>query len=273
MERLRLSKCGQWNLEKWNMEKRCWEGYEPTPGVKAYDEGSCQPVKKEDIEIAPKESTNRKTYEDAFTKVGDPLKAELSSEKGVSQTGIEARRADVKNKGVVSHGYARITSPEKHAERARQSARETLVSLKQQPKPKLTKSYEVSDNQPLLNNEIEMTCWDDGILELSAGESVGVDYFDEVCDKVAKSIDYEEMYKKDWSPKAEHKSDKGGLTEAGRKSYNRATGGNLKPPQPEGGPRKRSFCARNKGQIEMHNIDCKKTPEKRACKARRRWKC
>jgi hypothetical protein len=73
--------------------------------------------------------------------------------------------------------------------------------------------------------------------------------------------------------KSKHKSKKGGLTEAGRKSYNRETGSNLKRPQPEGGPRKKSFCARNKGQIEMHNIDCRKTPEKRACLARKRWRC
>jgi hypothetical protein len=78
---------------------------------------------------------------------------------------------------------------------------------------------------------------------------------------------------KKWAPKAHHKSKKGGLTEAGRKSYNKATGGHLKPPQPQGGSRKRSFCARNAGQIKMHNIDCRKNPDKRACKARRRWKC
>jgi hypothetical protein len=28
------------------VEKRCWEGYKPTPGKKPYSEGSCQPVKK-----------------------------------------------------------------------------------------------------------------------------------------------------------------------------------------------------------------------------------
>ena len=38
-----------------------------------------------------------------------------------------------------------------------------------------------------------------------------------------------------------HKSRKGGLTAAGRKKYNAATGSNLKAPQPGGGPRKRSF--------------------------------
>ncbi len=28
---------------------RCWEGYEPTPGKKPYEKGSCQPVKKEEV--------------------------------------------------------------------------------------------------------------------------------------------------------------------------------------------------------------------------------
>ena len=44
-----------------------------------------------------------------------------------------------------------------------------------------------------------------------------------------------------------HKSRSGGLTAAGRRKYNAATGSNLKAPQPGGGPRKRSFCARMKG--------------------------
>ena len=37
--------------------------------------------------------------------------------------------------------------------------------------------------------------------------------------------------------------------------------------------RRKSFCARSKGQMDMHNIDCKKTPEKKICKARKRWRC
>lgn len=69
-----------------------------------------------------------------------------------------------------------------------------------------------------------------------------------------------------------HKSVKGGLTEAGRK-YAKSKGYNLKPPQPQGGSRRDSFCARSKGQKEMHNIDCSKTPEKRICLARKRWNC
>ena len=70
-----------------------------------------------------------------------------------------------------------------------------------------------------------------------------------------------------------HKSRSGGLTAAGRKKYNAATGSNLKAPQPGGGKRKKSYCARSAGQMRMHNISCSKTPDKRICKARRRWKC
>ena len=64
-----------------------------------------------------------------------------------------------------------------------------------------------------------------------------------------------------------------GLTAKGRAKYNRATGGNLKAPQPGGGKRKKSFCARAAGQMRMHGINCSRTPKKRICAARRRWKC
>ena len=64
-----------------------------------------------------------------------------------------------------------------------------------------------------------------------------------------------------------------GMTAAGRAAYNKQTGGNLKAPQPGGGKRKKSYCARSLGQMKTHNINCKKTPKKRICAARRRWKC
>ena len=67
------------------------------------------------------------------------------------------------------------------------------------------------------------------------------------------------------------KSRKGGLTAKGRAKYNRATGSNLKAPQPQGGARKRSFCARmkgNKGPMKKQNGK----PTRKAL-ALRRWKC
>jgi len=58
-----------------------------------------------------------------------------------------------------------------------------------------------------------------------------------------------------------------GLTEKGRKKYNAATGSHLKAPQPEGGPRKNSFCAR------MEPIARKSEPGSRARASMQRWKC
>jgi hypothetical protein len=37
--------------------------------------------------------------------------------------------------------------------------------------------------------------------------------------------------------------------------------------------RRKNYCRRSKGQQDMHNIDCSKTPDKPICKARKRWKC
>ena len=67
-----------------------------------------------------------------------------------------------------------------------------------------------------------------------------------------------------------HKSRSGGLTKAGREKYNRETGSNLKAPQPGGGPRKRSFCARMKGNKGPMKKNGKPT---RKALALRKWKC
>ena len=59
-----------------------------------------------------------------------------------------------------------------------------------------------------------------------------------------------------------------GLTEKGRAKYNRETGSNLKAPQPEGGSRKDSFCARMSGVVEHSKGDAP-----RAKASLKRWKC
>lgn len=78
--------------------------------------------------------------------------------------------------------------------------------------------------------------------------------------------------KKDFQFKAEHKNPKGGLNAKGRAAYNRATGSNLKPPQPEGGKRKKSFCARSAGQMKMFP-KAAKDPNSRLRLARKAWDC
>jgi hypothetical protein len=64
----------------------------------------------------------------------------------------------------------------------------------------------------------------------------------------------------------------GGLNARGRESYNRANGANLQAPQPEGGPRRDSFCARSAGQMKMWP-EAAADPDSRLRKARRAWNC
>ena len=71
-----------------------------------------------------------------------------------------------------------------------------------------------------------------------------------------------------------HKSRSGGLTAAGRKKYNKETGSNLKAPQPGGGKRKKSFCARMKGMKKKRTSSkTARDPNSRINKALRKWMC
>lgn len=74
--------------------------------------------------------------------------------------------------------------------------------------------------------------------------------------------------------RAEGKNPEGGLNAKGRASYNRETGGNLKAPQPEGGSRKKSFCARMGGmKKKLTSSKTANDPDSRINKALRKWKC
>jgi hypothetical protein len=75
-----------------------------------------------------------------------------------------------------------------------------------------------------------------------------------------------------WQRK-EGKNPKGGLNAKGRASA-KAQGMNLKAPQPEGGARKKSFCARMEGH-KKKNTSAKTAndPDSRINKALRKWKC
>ena len=74
---------------------------------------------------------------------------------------------------------------------------------------------------------------------------------------------------------AQGQSPSGGLNERGRKSYERANpGSDLKAPQPEGGPRKKSFCARMRGmKRKLTSAKTANDPDSRINKSLRKWKC
>ena len=81
-----------------------------------------------------------------------------------------------------------------------------------------------------------------------------------------------------WTRK-EGKNPKGGLNARGRASYNKKTGGKLKPPAPKpknkkDAARRKSFCSRMKG-MKAKNTGSKtaKDPNSRINKSLRAWNC
>lgn len=81
-----------------------------------------------------------------------------------------------------------------------------------------------------------------------------------------------------WQRK-EGKDPKGGLNAKGRASYNKATGGNLKPPAPKpktakDAARKKSFCARMSGmKAKLTSAKTARDPNSRINKSLRAWNC
>ena len=75
-----------------------------------------------------------------------------------------------------------------------------------------------------------------------------------------------------WTKKS-GKNPEGGLNEKGRKSYERENpGSDLKAPQPEGGSRKKSFCARMKG-MRKRQKPSNNTGKDRLSLSLKKWKC
>jgi len=82
-----------------------------------------------------------------------------------------------------------------------------------------------------------------------------------------------------WTRK-EGQSKSGGLNAKGRRSYNRATGGNLKAPvtkknlKGKAKKRRKSFCARMCGMKKrLTGAKTKNDPDSRINKALRKWNC
>lgn len=124
-------------------------------------------------------------------------------------------------------------------------------------------------------NEIAPAIALGGALGLAAGGGVlvkkAVDAGKALRKNAERRMGKEPVKESAWQRK-EGKNPSGGLNEKGRKSYERENpGSDLKAPQPEGGPRKRSFCARM-GGMKGPMKDEKGRPTRKAL-ALRKWKC
>ena len=126
-----------------------------------------------------------------------------------------------------------------------------------------------------LSKTIDLTFYDDSSIEALFPEDITPENEEELV-KHLESLGYEEVLEK--GLKAEYKSDKGGMTAAGVKAYRHENpGSKLQTAVSEANPtgiraaRRRSFCARAKGQSGPMKDD-KGRPTRKAL-ALRRWRC
>ena len=103
---------------------------------------------------------------------------------------------------------------------------------------------------------------------------------DEYMGSRDKAIKKAIAMKEDWQ-KSNRKDGVDGMSQKSVDAYKRENpGSNLKTAVTgkvkkgsKDAKRRKSFCSRSNGQRKMHNIDCSKTPDKKICKARKRWRC
>ena len=101
-----------------------------------------------------------------------------------------------------------------------------------------------------------------------------VPYADGSCIKEAYQwIGYLFLEKSAAWQRSEGKNKKGGLNAKGRASYEAETpGSDLKAPQPKGGSRKKSFCARMSG-MRKRQKDSNNTGKDRLSLSLKKWNC
>ena len=135
---------------------------------------------REDEGLSPQSKKELRTQREKFAQP-DPISRMVSTVKpGVSDVGIEARRADPNQPGVISHGYARVLEPKQHAEIAKVKAKKILEALKRQKPLPLPKS-----EMPQAD-EIVLVKHDDGTADLISGSDVSNDTLEEFI-KVKKA--------------------------------------------------------------------------------------
>ena len=154
------------------------------------------------------------------------------------------------------------------SERAASKAKKRREDPGQQSKSGASKPTHVKTDVKEEQETVDEACWK-GYEKKGMKTMFGKRYPN--CVKKTKSEEVEYVDEGAWQRK-EGKNPSGGLNEKGRKSYERENpGSDLKAPQPEGGPRKKSFCARM-GGVKGPMKDEKGRPTRKAL-ALRKWKC
>lgn len=273
------SKGGTLNKTK-KLDKRCWEGYEPTPGKKAYSKGSCQ-KKSEKIEKKQgvPEGADPETHERCVKKVKakghdkgsafaicNEAKAGMKKSedfvKDIMQkfekiSNVYLKKQEELQKAKIDEAFGATQKKKMRAERSpgfqpHKKEKFTQSGYRQMPKP---------TDQVALKQKLQS--------KVKTPKSSDLEYPMAASEKKEKPFH---------GYNSEKHSKEGGLSAKAREKYNRETGSNLKAPvsskeakkSPKKAARRKSFCARMSGVKGKTSKDGKLTPKGAALK---RWDC
>ena len=238
--------------EEITLDEKCWAGY-TQKGMKKKGKKvvpNCVPVGE------AKEEQGRSDYGKAsvrnkrkFGKAGEPAVFDASGERGKM---IDKRRAEHKAKRGVKEEV--VTESDK---KGKGSGKKDACYKKVKASASVWPSAYASGRL--------VQCRKKGAANYGNSKSESYSWRDD--------FDYVEEGAA-WTKKS-GKNKEGGLNEKGRKSYERENpGSDLKAPQPEGGSRKKSFCARMGGmKKKLTSSKTANDPDSRINKALRKWKC
>ena len=238
--------------EETTLDEKCWAGY-TQKGMKKKGKKvvpNCVPVGE------AKEEQGRSDYGKAsvrnkrkFGKAGEPAVFDASGERGKM---IDKRRAEHKAKRGVKEEV--VTESDK---KGKGSGKKDACYKKVKASASVWPSAYASGRL--------VQCRKKGAANYGNSKSESYSWRDD--------FDYVEEGAA-WTKKS-GKNKEGGLNEKGRKSYERENpGSDLKAPQPEGGSRKKSFCARMGGmKKKLTSSKTANDPDSRINKALRKWKC
>lgn len=251
--RFELKKLNHKTMETLGEDSVCWDGYEKVPGKKDYEKGSCR-----------KKTKNESALDKRPNVVGNATLAFDSGDYRLYSRYNGGKRnvwyVTDQDDNVLSQGLA----PKSAMTKAKLSAAEkrTLYSEENQIVG-ILQSERINKTQVRTELPTRGQWFDDHnkAVEYAKGQPghlMKVDSNGNVIGPFEESAVTEK---------------EGGMSDKERKAYNRKHGSNLKRAQPSGGKRRTSYCARSKGQMNMHNIDCRDDRDKPICKARRDWNC
>ena len=239
------------NLQKIEEAKKCWKGYKKTGTQKLFGKtyNRCEKIKKEHYDW--RSEINIQEAMPGYDKYNAAVAA---ANKLTGRDKINALKAAAKLRPAtekeVNQKIGESVKPDK-----KPPSKKLGPTRRPFPQP----GDKRPERPPGPGHEEPLPPWDDPLAKLKSNRK---------------------SFKEDWQ-KSNRNDGVDGMSQKSVNAYKRenpgsklktAVTGKVKKGSKDA-KRRKSFCSRSDGQRKMHNIDCKKTPDKKICKARRRWKC